>query len=186
MGTFTVEQTALSGLHRVIRQPIGDTRGFLCRLYSADVLSGLGFGNGINQINHTLTTERGAVRGMHFQHPPHTETKLVSCLRGSVFDVALDLRRGSPTFLQWHGEVLSAENHRALLIPVGFAHGFQTLEDGCELLYLHSEAYAPAAEGAVNAIDPKVGIEWPLPIGERSKRDTDHPMLGDEFEGIAL
>ena len=97
-----------------------------------------------------MTASRGTVRGMHFQHPPHAETKFVSCLRGEVFDVAVDLRNGSPTFLHWHAEILSADNHRTLVIPEGFAHGFQTLSDDCEMLYFHTAAYNPEAEGGLN------------------------------------
>ena len=112
--------------------------------------------------------------------------KLVTCLRGAVWDVAVDLRTGSPTFLAWHGETLSAENHRALLIPPGFAHGFQTLTDEAELLYCHSAAYSPGAEGALNLLDPRLAIDWPRPIGEISERDRDHPRLSADFEGLRL
>ena len=109
---------------------------------------------------------------------------MVSCLRGEVFDVAVDLRAGSPTFLRWHGEVLSAGNQRSLLIPRGFAHGFQALTDDCELLYLHSAAYAPGAEGAASALDPALAIRWPLDITDMSERDRGHPMLEPDFKGI--
>ena len=138
----------------------------------------------IAQINHTFTAKTGTVRGMHFQHPPHAETKYVACLRGTVFDVAVDLRRDSPTFLHWHGEVLSGDNHRTLVIPEGFAHGFQTLIEDCEMLYLHTHPYVPGAEGGLNAMDSRLAIAWPLPISERSARDTDHPLLTEEFIGI--
>ena len=123
---------------------------------------------------------------MHFQLPPHAETKLVSCLRGEIFDVAVDLRKNSPTFLQCHGEVLSESNHRSLLIPEGFAHGFQALSDDCELIYLHTAAYEASAEGALNAIDQRLAIAWPMVITEISDRDRRHPMLAADFEGIEL
>ena len=138
------------------------------------------------QINHTLTGRRGTVRGMHYQRPPHAETKFISCLRGEVFDVAVDLRHDSPTFLRWHAEVLSAENHRTLVVPEGFAHGFQTLTEDCELLYLHTAAFAPDSEGALNANDPRLAIAWPQPVSDMSARDAGHPILGDEFLGIKL
>ena len=138
------------------------------------------------QINHTLTGRRGTVRGMHYQRPPHAETKFISCLRGEVFDVAVDLRHDSPTFLRWHAEVLSAENHRTLVVPEGFAHGFQTLADDCELLYLHTAAFAADSEGALNANDPRLAIVWPQPISDWSARDAGHPILGDYFSGIKL
>jgi dTDP-4-dehydrorhamnose 3,5-epimerase len=123
---------------------------------------------------------------MHFQFPPHAEDKLVSCLRGEVFDVAIDLRSGSTTFLQWHGEILSGENCKSLLIPQGFAHGFQTLSQDCELLYLHSAAYHPGAEGALNPLDPAVGIEWPLAFTDISERDSKHPLIAQTFTGVRI
>jgi len=158
---FTPQATPLAGLTLVERHRIGDDRGFLSRLYCADALAAIGFDAPIAQINHTLTRRQGAIRGMHFQHPPHAEDKFVSVLRGAVFDVAIDLRAGSTTFLQWHGAELSADNARSLFIPKGFAHGFQTLTENCELIYLHTASYRQSAEGAINALDPRVGITWP-------------------------
>ncbi len=184
MSWFAIHATALAGLMVVDRQRREDSRGFFSRLFCAEALASIGFAGPVAQINHTRTQRRGAVRGMHFQHPPHAEVKFVSCLRGRVFDVAIDLRRGSPTFLGWQAEILSAENARSLLIPEGFAHGFQTLEDDCELLYLHSAPYAALAEGAVNASDPRIGIKWPLPFSERSERDAGHAALDAAFTGI--
>lgn len=186
MARFAIESTTLAGLRIVERQPIGDERGFLNRIYCEIELGDLGFKDGIVQINHSLTRRSGTVRGMHFQVPPHAETKLVSCIRGAVFDVAVDLRKGSSTFLQWHGDVLSGENNRAFLIPQGFAHGFQALEENCELLYLHSAAYEPGAEGGLNIADPRLDISWPMPVSDLSERDRTHAMLGDDFEGIEL
>lgn len=110
----------------------------------------------------------------------------MTCLRGRIWDVVVDLRANSPTFLKWHAEELSANNHHALLIPQGFAHGFQTLEDDCELLYLHSAPYAPASEAGLNPSDKALGIPWPLPITAISLRDTQHPLLHAEFVGMTL
>ncbi len=138
----------------------------------------------ISQINHTLTEMAGTVRGMHFQYPPKAEAKLVSCLRGAVWDVALDLRKDSPTFMRWHAEELSATNRRALLIPPGCAHGFQTLEPDCELLYLHSEAYDPTLEGALNPRDPAFAVAWPREIAVISGKDANCPMIGADFQGV--
>ncbi|WP_349371518.1 dTDP-4-dehydrorhamnose 3,5-epimerase family protein [Salinarimonas sp.] len=183
-GRFDVLATEIEGLVALRRKPIGDARGFLERIYCADELEPVLGGRRIAQINRTLTRRRGAVRGLHFQHPPHAETKVVACLRGAVFDVAVDLRRGSPTFLAWHGRVLGAENAESLVVPEGFAHGFQALEDECELLYLHTAAYAPDAEGGLDATDPRIGIAWPLPIAERSVRD-EGLARADGFAGIA-
>jgi len=186
MTRFTVEATPLRGLMRVQRHPVGDHRGYLERLFCTQDWGDVMQGRGIAQINHTLTTRTGTVRGLHFQRPPHAEMKIVTCLRGAVFDVAVDLRGGSPTFLQWHAEHLTAENHRWLVIPEGFAHGFQTLTDDCEMLYLHSAAYTPSAEGGLDATDPRLAIHWPLPIAERSPRDEGHKRLTAEFEGMQL
>jgi dTDP-4-dehydrorhamnose 3,5-epimerase len=123
---------------------------------------------------------------MHFQHPPHAETKFVSCLRGEVFDVAVDLRQGSPTFLHWHAEILTADNHKTLVIPEGCAHGFQTLTKDCEMLYLHTNAYRADAEGGLNAIDTRLAILWPLPITEQSERDSTHPFVSEDFCGVTV
>ena len=176
--------TPLDGLTVVERRRITDSRGYFSRLYCADELAAIGWSLPVAQINTSFTARRGVVRGLHFQHPPHAEDKFVTCLRGEVFDVAVDLRRGSRTLLHWHGEVLSADNARSLLIPQGFAHGFQSLTDDCELLYLHTHPYAPAAEGAVNARDPAVAITWPLPIAALSERDASHAHLPAGFAGI--
>ncbi len=186
MSRFDVIDTALSGLKIIQREHLGDERGFFSRLFCAEELAEAGWQKPISQINHTLTERRGTVRGMHFQHPPHAEAKIVTGLRGAVWDVAVDMRLGSPTLLSWHGEELTPENRRALLIPEGFAHGFQTLSADCELLYLHSVAYAPDAEGAVDACDPRLAIEWPLEITERSARDESHAALAQDYRGIAL
>lgn len=185
MARFTFSPTPLSGLLVLQRQRQQDERGFFSRFFCAEELVPAGFDAPIAQINQTLTHKRGAVRGLHFQHPPHGEIKLVSCLRGSIFDVAVDLRAGSPTFLKWHGETLSEDNGRSLLIPRGFAHGFQALDDDCELLYLHSSPHAPSAEGALNVLEPKLGISWPLAFTDLSARDRAHPLLRAEFTGIA-
>lgn len=123
---------------------------------------------------------------MHFQNPPHSEMKLISCLRGKIFDVAVDLRKDSPTLLHWRSAILSAENRDALLIPEGFAHGFQSLTPDVEILYLHSVPYAPQAEAGLKATDPRLGIEWPLPIEELYGRDANHPLLAETFHGIMI
>ena len=168
---------ALAELHVIERQAMGDSRGWLERMFCTSDLADLLGQRSIQQINLTHTAERATVRGMHFQHPPHAEMKLVSCLRGEVFDVAVDLRPDSPTRYQWHGEILSAENHKTFVIPEGFAHGFQTLMDDCEMLYYHTAAYDSAAEGGAHPLDPDLAIKWPLPIGTMSARDASHPYV---------
>ena len=184
MNRFAIVDLPPSGLKCVMRQRLGDARGFLARLFCAEELALAGWKKPIVQINHTHTAKRGTVRGMHYQTPPHAEMKLVICIRGEVFDVAVDLRAGSPTFLQWHTETLSADNGRALLIPEGFAHGFQALTDDCEMFYLHTAAYAPEAEAGLRVDDPRLGITWPLPIAETSARDHEHPLLTPQFQGM--
>jgi dTDP-4-dehydrorhamnose 3,5-epimerase len=183
---FDILDTPLQRLKLIQRKLIDDRRGYLERMFCADELQSLIPGNGIVQINHTLTAKRGTVRGLHFQYPPHAETKLVSCLRGEVFDVAVDLRQGSPTFLHSHAEILSADNHRTLLIPEGFAHGFQTLTDCCELLYFHTASYQPGAEGGLNAQYPRLGIRWPETVLELSPRDAAHPLVTEAFTGLVV
>jgi len=183
-GRFDIQPTPFLGLNVLVRKPLGDSRGYLERMFCMDELQDLFGARRIQQINHSLTQIKGTVRGMHFQHAPHAEMKFVSCLRGSVFDVAVDLRKGSPTFLQWHGELLSAENHKTLAIREGFAHGFQTLTDDCEMLYLHTAAYAPGSEAGLNPQDAKLAIAWPLPIAEISPRDAAHALIADDFHGV--
>lgn len=184
MASLDIVTTSLAGLQLVQRKRLEDARGYFSRLFCAEELAEAGFRLPVAQINQTLTRRQGAVRGLHFQHPPHAEDKFVSCLRGEIFDVAVDLRRDSPTFLRWHAEVLSASNQRSLLIPQGFAHGFQALSENCELLYLHSRPYAAQSEGALHVADPMLAIEWPLPVAELSARDAAHRYIDDTFRGI--
>ena len=177
MSRLTVTDTPLPGLKLVQRQRLGDARGFLARLFCADELSGAGWPGPIAQVNHTHTAQRGTVRGLHWQRAPHAEAKLVSCLRGSVWDVAVDLRVGSASFGQWFAANLSAENGTALLIPPGFAHGFQALSDDAELLYCHSAPFVAQAEAGLHPQCATLAIAWPLPITLLSARDAAHPGL---------
>jgi len=185
LSRFEVTPTPLPGLMLIKRQRLGDHRGFLARLFCAEELATAGFNEPIAQINHTYTQRQGAVRGLHYQQPPHAEIKLVSCVRGQVWDVAVDLRQDSPTFLHWHAQTLTADNALALLIPRGFAHGFQALSDDAELLYCHSAAYAATAEAGLNPQDDLLAIAWPLPMAELSARDAAHARIDTEFEGLA-
>ena len=186
MTRFTILDTPLMHLKVVQHQKISDSRGFLARLFCAEDLFAAGWRKPVAQINQTVTQTRGTVRGMHFQRSPHAEMKLVTCLRGSIWDVAVDVRFGSPTFLHWHAEELSATNHRALLIPEGFAHGFQALSDDVELIYLHSAPHTKEAGGGLNPNDAKLSIPWPLAITELSTKDAQHPALDEQFEGVML
>ena len=186
MARFDFIPTPLAGVTLVQRKAIEDQRGFLSRFYCADEFREVDMDKPIAQMNHTLTRTKGSVRGMHFQNPPHAEIKLVSCLHGEIFDVAVDLRRGSPTFLHWHGVILSAQNRASLLIPEGFAHGFQTLTEDCELIYLHTAAYHPESEGALNAADPRLDIAWPLAVTDISEKDRSHKLIEQDFQGIQI
>ena len=185
MSRLNVTDLPLAGLKLVERRSLSDSRGFLSRLFCAKELSAAGWHKQVAQINQSFTAKRGAVRGMHFQLPPHAEMKFVSCLRGRIWDVAVDLREGSDTLLGWHAEELSAVNQRTLLIPEGFAHGFQTLSDDVELLYCHSAAYHHESQGALNPRDPKLAIPWPLEITVISDADTNHPLVEHGFSGFA-
>ena len=180
---FAVQSSKLAGLLVITRQPMVDARGWFERAYCFDTFAQLGINKTISQINRSFTAQKGSVRGMHFQTTPFAETKFVSCLRGEVFDVAVDLRANSPTFLQWHGEILSADNQRSLLIPEGFAHGFQTLSADCEMLYLHTQKFDPASSSGINPLDPRLAISWPLAVTEMSEGDKHRPIL-DNFEGL--
>ena len=186
MSRFVINPLPIQGLKLVERHRLGDSRGFLSRIFCADELAKAGWQKPIAQINHTYTAKRGTVRGLHYQHFPHTEMKLVNCLRGEVWDVAIDLRSDSHTFLQWYAERLSADNGRALLIPEGFAHGFQSLTDDCELLYLHTTAHSPRAEAGLRFDEPEIGITWPMPPTEISDRDMTHPWVNSDFRGVSL
>lgn len=186
MSRFNLLPTPLAGLIVLERRPAGDHRGFFERVFCAEELHTLLNGKNVVQINHTLTVKRGTVRGLHFQHPPHAETKFVTCLRGEVFDVAVDLRQNSPTFLNWYAATLRADNFKTMVIPEGFAHGFQTLSDSCEMLYLHTATYQPSAEDGMHPQDPMLAIDWPEQIVEMSLRDANRAFLTHEFSGVLL
>lgn len=161
-----------------------DHRGAFSRLFCDVSLREILQGRKIVQINYSYTAAAGALRGLHFQYPPHAETKIVRCLRGRVWDVLVDLREGSPTMLSWHAEELSKDNNQALLIPEGCAHGFQVLEPESELLYLHTVAYTPSAEGGLRFDDPRLAIDWPLPVTDVSARDRGFPLVESGFNGV--
>jgi dTDP-4-dehydrorhamnose 3,5-epimerase len=178
--------TFIGGVHVVDTNVIHDHRGEFARLFCERELSKIVGKRRIVQANFSRTLAAGAVRGFHFQHPPYAEMKFVRCLKGRVWDVAVDLRKDSPTFLQWHAEELSAENGRMLVIPEGCAHGFQALQGDSELLYLHTAFYVSEAEDGVPHNDSALAVTWPLPPADLSERDRRHPEISSEFTGLVV
>lgn len=170
--------TDLAGATLVELAPQGDARGWFMRTFCVDEFAEAGLVTDFVQDSQSHTAEAGTLRGMHFQQPPHAETKLVRCLRGAIWDVIIDLRPESPTFRKWQGFELAAGDGRMLYIPEGFAHGFQTLRDGTEVAYRISHRYTPAAASGVRWDDPAFGIAWPRPVVGLSERDAAWPLVG--------
>lgn len=181
-----IDSTPIPGVQVITAEPVTDNRGAFSRLFCEKELAPVLSGRKIVQINHSLTAMKGALRGLHFQYPPHAEMKIVRCLKGRIFDVALDLRAGSPTFLFWYAQELTPLNNQSLVIPEGCAHGFQVLEENSELLYLHTDFYKKESEGGVAHDDPRLSIKWPLPVTDTSDRDKKHLQLDMQFNGIEL
>lgn len=182
---LNILSTEIKDLYIIEPNTFTDERGSFTRLYCQQELETI-TNITIKQINHSLTKEKGTVRGMHFQYEPNAEVKMLKCIKGAVFDVVVDIRKDSPTFLKTYSVELTQENQKMIFIPKGFAHGFQTLEDDTHLLYFHSEVYIPSNEGAVNVSDPLLNIQWPLDIKNLSKRDQEHTFLDENFQGIEI
>lgn len=179
-------QTEIPGLYEIELDIFSDDRGWFARTYCKKEFAAIGHEGEWTQLNHSFTVSKGAIRGLHYQVPPFSEAKMVRCIAGAIYDVAVDLRKGSPTFLKWHAVELSAENRKMLYIPPGMAHGFQTLMENCELIYHHTSYYTPGYEGGFKYDDPKLDIPWPLPLTDISERDLNHPFVNTTFEGIIL
>jgi dTDP-4-dehydrorhamnose 3,5-epimerase len=165
---------------------VEDKRGFLKREFCQKNFDTILEGKTIRQINSTYTKNKGTVRGLHFQKTPFTEIKIISCTKGKVWDVAVDLRKNSPTFLKYHSVILSKDINESFLIPEGFAHGYQTLSPDCEMLYLHTSDYNKDYEDGINILDPKISIPWPDKISIQSERDKNFPNLTSNFVGLNL
>jgi dTDP-4-dehydrorhamnose 3,5-epimerase len=178
-----LESTPLDGLWVARTNRVGDDRGSFARQFCATDLQAAFGARSIVQINRSRTRDVGTVRGLHYQLAPHAEMKLIRCLQGRVFDVAVDARPGSPTYLQWHSVELSPETEVMMIIPEGFAHGFQVLEANSDLLYLHTAAYMPEFERGLHPLDPQISISWPLPVDKLSDRDQRHPFVVNDFPG---
>lgn len=183
---MTFNETILKGSYVIDLEPFNDDRGWFTRTFCKDEFGKIGHSKEWLQLNHSYTKEPGLLRGMHYQLPPFTEIKLVRCIAGKVFDVIVDIRKDSQTFLQWFGTELSAENKKMMYIPEGFAHGFQTLTNGCELIYHHTAMYTPGSEGGVKFDDAMLNIHWPLAVTAMSERDKAYNYLTKDFKGIQI
>jgi dTDP-4-dehydrorhamnose 3,5-epimerase len=171
------ERTPLEGLYLLKPNILRDERGLFARTFCKREFEEVGFEKEFVQFNHSFNSKKGTLRGMHFQLAPFTETKLIRCVEGRVWDVAVDLRKDSPTYLRHFGIELSKENMLSILIPDGFAHGFQTLEDNSALIYHHTDYYTPEVESGIRYNDPVLGILWPLPVSYISVKDTNYSSL---------
>ena len=179
-------ETFLQGAFVVEPEPFKDDRGFFARVFCKNEFNKIGHTGEFLQINHSMNEAKGTLRGLHYQLPPYAETKLVRCISGKIFDVIVDIRQSSPSFLKFFSVELSAENMKMLYIPPGFAHGFQTLSDNAQLIYHHTAFYTPGFEGALNFKDPALNIDWPVPPVNVSERDKNHPFLKKDFKGIKI
>ena len=181
-----IRPTSIKGVLEVETERVNDARGSFFRAFCDEELTDCLGDRRIQQVNVSQTNTAGAIRGLHFQRPPAAEMKLIRCLKGRVWDVALDLRAGSSTFLKWHAVELSEKNDMMLVVPEGYAHGFQVLDPESKLLYLHTAQYSPEDEGAIRCDDPLVGVAWPLAPTGVSEKDRAHPLLRPDFEGVVL
>jgi dTDP-4-dehydrorhamnose 3,5-epimerase len=177
---------SLPGAAEIRATPHRDERGHFVRWFCQEELAPVNGGRRIEQVNASLTRQTGTVRGLHFRQPPHEEDRSVRCIAGRVFDVLVDLRQGSPTFGRWQGLVLDAEEMNMVYVPRGFAHGFQTLEPDCRMLYLHTAFHVAEAEAGLAHDSPELGIEWPLPVSLLSERDRRLPAFDPSWGGLEL
>jgi dTDP-4-dehydrorhamnose 3,5-epimerase len=177
-------ESYLKGLFTIELLSLNDERGFFARTFCKEKFSEIGFNEEFVQFNHSFNSLKGTIRGMHYQKAPFSETKLIRCVQGSVYDVAIDLRKDSPTYLKYFGVELSAQNLNCILIPHGFAHGFQTLEDNTSLIYHHTNFYTPNTEGGILFNDPIINIQWEYPPRNVSQRDLNHPLINNNFQAL--
>ena len=177
-------KTKLTGAYTIELDKLGDDRGFFARLFCSKEFADAGLINSFVQINNSLTKDKGTLRGMHYQLPPSAEVKVVRCIQGALFDIILDLRPDSPTFCQWYGDTLSAENRRMMYVPRGFAHGFLTLEENTEAFYLAGAAYDAEQERGIRYNDPKFNIEWSIQPNIISEKDENWPDFDPEWHGV--
>lgn len=176
-GRFLITPTELHGLFLIKQKPVIDHRGEFCRLYCKDELLSVGLERPIVQINMSKTLRPGSIRGMHFQTGSNAEEKIVTCTAGRIFDVAVDMRPNSETYLSWYATELSSDNHTSLVIPTGFAHGFQSLVEDCEIIYFVTSPYSQLSENGLHPMDPSIGINWPLLCTEMSDKDASRQFI---------
>ncbi|MFK5857317.1 MAG: dTDP-4-dehydrorhamnose 3,5-epimerase family protein [Bacteroidota bacterium] len=181
-----IVKTPIDGVLVVEGERFTDHRGCFSRFFCKHELSSILGKRNIVQINYSHTQQLGSIRGMHFQFPPSAEMKLIRCLKGAAFDVAVDLRKSSKTFLQWYALLLTPETNNMLIIPEGCAHGFQTIKKDTELLYLHTSFYEPKNEGGIRFNDPVLNIKWPVECTDISEKDRKHLLIGEHYAGIVL
>ena len=186
MGKLKIHATELKGLELVESSPSSDDRGQFSRIFCEEEFAALRPNIAWKQINLSSTYREGTIRGLHYQHPPSTEAKFIRCLRGKIFDVAVDLRANSPTWLRWYSVELTEDNDLGIFIPEGFAHGFQALSDNVQLLYMHTQAWDQHAEGVIRYDDPTLSIDWPLVATRVSEKDRSALLIDDSFAGISL
>lgn len=178
--------TSLDGVFRLELKQHSDERGWFTRFFCGQTLAQCGLISQVSQTNHSYCRQRGILRGLHYQRPPRAEVKIIRCVQGQVFDVAVDVRKGSPTFLQWYGVCLSADDPTAVYVGQGFAHGYLSLTDHAAVVYHASEPYAPEFEGSVRFDDPRIGIRWPVSDPRLSDKDFGTAWLDQAFEGVSL
>lgn len=186
MGKLIIEKTPFEGVYVIGTDAFHDDRGAFARWFCDKELSELLGQQKIVNVNYSKTVNKGSIRGMHFQYSPYTETKLIRCIRGKILDVIVDVRKGSPTFLKHYSAELSEDNMKMLYVPQGFAHGFQSLEDNSEIMYLVTNYYSSESESGLNPLDPKLGIVWPLPVANMSAKDRGRPYLNEAFDGLVI
>ena len=181
-----IEATPLSGCFIAHMDPFTDKRGIFARFFCERELETILMDRHIVNVNFSHTKKKGSIRGMHYQIPPCSEMKFIRCTKGKVFDVAVDIRTDSDTFLHWHGVELSEDNMLMYVIPEGFAHGFQTLSDDTDIIYFVTEFYNKEKEGALHYLDPAIDINWPHPVSDISEKDSLHPFIDEKFYGIKI
>jgi dTDP-4-dehydrorhamnose 3,5-epimerase len=179
-------ETQLKGAYIIDLAPKKDDRGLFLRSFCKKEFESIGHKDEFVQFNQSINYKKGTLRGLHFQNPPESEIKLIRCINGSAFDVIIDIRVGSPTFLDYFSTVLSKANMKMIYVPKGFAHGFLTLENDTELLYQHTSFYNPSAEGGLRYDDPLFKVEWPDEVKIISEKDMNYSLLNPSFKGVKI